>query len=103
MLTPTVPYIRRQDCEGICSLWLEFETGAKKYVVNGAYHEWQRLCGKEQRTFEAQKKKWTRFVNQLYKHVIKGAGMSFSKAVGVTWTSGCDVLTSTSVINLKGS
>ena len=82
-------------------MWLEFVTGAKKYVVNGAYHEWQRLRGKEQRTFEAQKRRWNRFVNQLYKHVINGAGMSFSETDGVTWTSGCGVLTSTSVINLK--
>ena len=69
----TVPYTRRRDCElrGICSLWLEFGTGAKKYVVIGAYREFQRLdVSKDQRTFEAQKKRWEKFMKKVQDFIL---------------------------------
>ncbi len=60
----TVPYTRRRDCEikGICSLWLEFGTGASRYVVIGAYREWKRLEDPDRtRTREKQKVRWDKF------------------------------------------
>ena len=51
----TVPYTRRKDLEqkGITSIWLEFGTGNKKYMIIGAYREFKRL-GVEKRRCKPQ-------------------------------------------------
>ena len=64
----TVPYRRRKDCEvkGICSLWLEFGTGASRYVVIGAYREWKRLEDPDRtRTNEKQRARWDIFTEMV--------------------------------------
>ena len=63
-----VPYRRRQDLEqkGIAALWLEFGSGASRYLVVGVYREYTRLGGgRVERSTERQKIRWSR----LMKHV----------------------------------
>ena len=52
-------------------MWLEFGTGSKKYIVIGAYREFQRLdVDKDQRTFEAQKKRWEKFMKKVQDFIL---------------------------------
>ena len=72
----TVPYKRRKDLEipGVCALWLEFGTGASRYLVVGAYREFTRVGVKGARSWGNQKIRWSKLLNRV-SDVINDTGM----------------------------
>ena len=74
----TVPYTRLRECEerGLAALWLQFGTGASKYVVIGCYREWKRLDENDlSRTAVEQKKRWSRLLNKIRNYMDKNKGV----------------------------
>ena len=70
----TVPYKRRKDLEipGITSLWLEFGSGAKRYMIIGVYREFKRLKeGKRSRDVSQQIIRWRKFMDRVNTFVLR--------------------------------
>ena len=72
----TVPYKRKTEYEipGVCALWLEFGTGASRYIVVGAYREHTRVGVKGARAWTQQRSRWQKLMDQVHK-VINDTGV----------------------------
>ena len=69
----TVPYKRRRDLEipGITSIWLEFGSGAQRYMIIGVYREFKRLKVKGSRDVSQQIIRWRKFMARVNSFVTK--------------------------------